>query len=66
MTFMSDAKHMSLEELIEENRQLKEKLEHLRRELAESVRSEIEMKYGIKSLVEQLNKLKDKASNTSS
>ena len=66
MTFMSDANHMSLEELIEENRQLKEKLEHLRRELAESVRSEIEMKYGIKSLVEQLNKLKDKASNTSS
>ena len=55
---MSGVEHMSLEELIEENRQLKETLEYLRHELAESVRNEIEMRYGIKSLVEQLNDLK--------
>ena len=63
---MSGVEHMSLEELIEENRQLKETLEMVRSELAESVRSEIELQYSINNLIKQLNDLKNKTADVSS
>jgi len=56
-----DYNHASPEELIEENRLLKEALENARRELAESVRAEIESQYSINNLIKQLNDLKAQA-----
>ncbi len=54
---MSHEREKTIEELRSENKLLREKLEHAQRELAESVRSEVNQQFAIKELLDKIDHL---------